>query len=204
MEQIEQAITTFLVANNNPLGFLLLGAAAMLEYVFPPFPGDMVTLFGAFLVTRYGWSLPAMFLSVLTGSAVGALIDFGIGVWMRKPYQEGRFIKRPGSREQVEKVLGAFRRHGAIYVAINRFLPAVRAVFFLAAGMAGLRARAVLFWALISAAAWNGLVVGVGYSVGANWQRIKVLAGLYSTVAWSLLGAALIAWLVVMVWRKKR
>lgn len=176
----------------------------MLEYVFPPFPGDMVTLFGAFLVTRYGWKLPWMFMAVLAGSGVGAMIDFGVGVWMRKPYEEGRFLKGEATRARVEQVLAAFRRHGAVYVAINRFLPAVRAVFFLAAGMAGLRARAVLFWALVSAAAWNGLVVGVGHTAGANWERLKALASTYSVVVWSLLGVALAGWLVVGLIRRRR
>ena len=203
MDHIEKVVTGFLLANNNPVGLLLIGMAALLEYVFPPFPGDMVTLFAAFLVTRYGWNLPLVFLSVLTGSGVGAMIDYGVGVWMRRPYEEGRFLKGEATRARVEKVLAAFRRHGAVYVAINRFLPAVRAVFFLAAGMAGLRARAVLFWALVSAAAWNGMVVGVGHAAGANWERLKDLATLYSTAAWGLLGAVLLGWIVVTLVRRR-
>ena len=203
MDHIEKVVTGFLLANNNPVGLLLIGAAALLEYVFPPFPGDTVTLFAAFLVTRYGWNLPLVFVAVLTGSGVGAMIDYGVGVWMRRPYEEGRFLKSEGTRRRVEQVLAAFRRHGAAYVAINRFLPGVRAVFFLAAGMAGLRAWAVLFWALVSAAAWNGLVVGVGYAAGANWARLKELAAIYSTVAWGLLALALVAWLVVTLARRR-
>jgi len=203
LNDIAKAITGFLRVNNNPLGLLLLGASAMVEYIFPPFPGDMVTLFGAFLVTRYQWSLPLVFLSVLTGSGLGSMMDFGVGVWLRQRYEDGRIFKRERSRRTVERVLASFRRYGEVYVALNRFLPAVRAFFFLAAGMAGLRAGRVLFFALVSAGAWNLLIIGAGYAVGANWERIKGLWQAYSIVAWSVLGAAAVLLLVRWAVRKK-
>lgn len=199
---IEQAITGFLRVNNNPLGLALLGLAATLEYVFPPFPGDTVTLFGAFLVSQYQWSLVQVFFATLAGSAAGALIDYAVGARMRRPYEQGRFLKKPRTRRLVERVLASFRRHGAAYVALNRFLPAVRAVFFLAAGMAGLKLHLVLIFALISAAAWNALVLGVGYALGANWERIQRVFSLYSRVAWAAIG--LVALVLTLRWWVRR
>jgi membrane protein DedA with SNARE-associated domain len=200
---IEQQITGFLQQNNNPLGLLLLGACAMVEYLFPPFPGDMVVLFGALLIARHGWNLPLVFLSVLAGSGLGCMIDFAVGAWMKGPYTEGRFLRGERSRRAVERVLASFRRHGEVYVALNRFLPAVRAVFFLAAGMAGLRAWRVLLFALLSASVWNALIIGAGYAVGANWERIRTLFSIYSTAAWSLLALVALA-LLVRWWIRRR
>ncbi len=201
IERITQAITGFLRYNNNPVGLLVLGLTALIEYVFPPFPGDTITLFGAFLITRNDWSLSLVFAVILVGSAVGAMIDYYVGVWMGGRYREGRLLKRPALRKQVETVLAAFRRHGEAYVALNRFLPAVRAIFFLAAGMAGLRPLRVLFFAVVSAAAWNALIIGAGYGVGANWERITALFKTYSEVAWVVLGAVaiglLLRWLLL-------
>jgi membrane protein DedA with SNARE-associated domain len=189
-DSMAQAITGFLVHNNNPLGLTLLGISALVEYVFPPFPGDTVTLFGAFLVARFQWSLPLVFSVVLLGSAVGAMVNFSIGVWLGGRYREGRFLRGPRARQSVEKILSAFQRHGEVYIVFNRFLPALRAVFFFAAGMAGLRPLRVLFFAAISAAVWNGLILGAGYAVGANWERIQALFKVYSLVAWAVIGAA--------------
>ena len=203
LDSIEQAITGFLQSNNNPVGLLVLGLSALIEYVFPPFPGDVVTLFGALLVTRFRWSIAAVFASVLAGSAVGSTIDFYAGVWMRQRYEQGRFLKRPATRRLVERVLDSFRRHGEVYVALNRFLPAVRAVFFLAAGMAGLRVGRVLFFSMVSAAAWNALLIGAGYAVGGNWDRIKDLFRSYSVVVWILLGAVAVALFVRWLIRRR-
>jgi membrane protein DedA with SNARE-associated domain len=203
MGGISQAITGFLQHNNNPLGLLLLGVSALLEYVFPPFPGDTVTLFGAFLVTRYEWSVAKVFVAVLAGSGIGAMIDFAFGVWVGRRYSEGRILKSPAVRNRIDRVLDAFRRHGEVYVVLNRFLPAVRAVFFVAAGMARLRAWRVLVFALLSAALWNALIIGAGYSVGSNWNRITEIFRTYSIVAWGLI-AAVVAGLALRFWLRRR
>ncbi len=195
-ESIEVAITGFLQHNNNPLGFVLLGLSAMVEYVFPPFPGDTVTLFGAFLITRHQWSLPLVFLAVMVGSALGCMADFALGVWFKERYEQGRFLRSPRARRAVDRVVAGFAKHGEVYVVVNRFLPAVRAVFFVAAGMAGLRAGRVLLFAMLSAAAWNALIIGAGYAVGANWERIQYLFRVYSVAAWSVLGAAALFFIV--------
>ena len=189
-ESIEVAITGFLQHNNNPLGFVLLGLSAMVEYLFPPFPGDTVTLFGVFLITQHQWSLPLVFLAVMIGSGVGSMLDFALGVWFKDRYEQGRFLRNPRARRAVDRVVAGFARHGEVYVVVNRFLPAVRAVFFVAAGMAGLRPGRVLFFAMLSAAAWNVLIIGAGFAVGANWQRIQELFRVYSIAAWSVVGGA--------------
>ena len=175
----------------------------MVEYLFPPFPGDTVTLFGAFLITRHGWSMPLVFLSVMIGSAVGSMADYGIGVWCRERYAQGRFLKNPRARQAVDRVLAGFAKHGEIYVVVNRFLPAVRAVFFIAAGMAGLRPGRVLLFSMLSAAAWNALIIGAGYAAGASWDRIKELFRVYSIAAWSVVGAAVLFFVVRWYLRRR-
>ena len=47
-------------------------------------------------------------------------------------------------------------KRGNWYLAANRFLPALRAFFFVGAGLANMPLRAVIFWGGLSAAVWNG------------------------------------------------
>ena len=204
LASLTRTITALLQHNQGLLGYVILGLSAMVEYIFPVFPGDTVTLFGAFLVTRYGWSLGLSFASVLAGSAVGAMLDFYVGRWMGQRYRQGRFLRSEAIRARVERVLESFRRHGEIYVALNRFLPAIRAVFFLAAGMARLRPARVLFFAMVSAAAWNALIIGVGYAVGANWERLLEVFRTYSVVSWVLVGAVVAGVVAFRIFTKRR
>ena len=63
--------------------YCLLALAACLEYVFPPFPGDTVTLFAGFLVgVNEEWSFALVFLALNVGSVLGTLIDYAAGVWL--------------------------------------------------------------------------------------------------------------------------
>lgn len=204
IESLTRAVTQLLQHNQGLMGYVILGLSALLEYIFPVFPGDTVTLFGAFLVTRHGWSLGLSFAAVLVGSAAGAMLDFYVGVWMGERYRQGRFLRSEAVRSRVERVLQSFRRHGEVYVVVNRFLPAVRAVFFLAAGMARLRPLRVLFFALVSAAAWNALIIGVGYAVGANWQRLTAIFRTYAAVSWTVLGVLAVGFLVYRLVRRRR
>jgi membrane protein DedA with SNARE-associated domain len=87
---------------------------------------------------------------------------------------------------------------------LNRFLPGVRAFFFVAAGMAGLRLRAVLFYGALSALAWNVLIIVVGASVGASWDRLRALFEGYTRVLWGLLGLVALVLVARLAWRRLR
>jgi len=198
MDSFTDWLIGFASDRNHPAGYALLAGSALLEYVFPPFPGDTITLFGAVLITAYGWSGAGVFATVLAGSLAGAMIDFAVGRRLR-----ARGHKRPA----VDRIVARFERHGPIYLVVNRFLPGVRALFFVAAGMSGMRARDVILWGGVSVALWNGLLIGLGAALGANLETLERWLGDYTTVAWIALGSLAvlyIGWRLVRRWRRRR
>jgi len=179
--------------------YLVLAVSAAVEYVFPPFPGDTVTLFGAFLITAQGWNGPAVLTAVTLGSLAGATVDYylGCGLARNAGHEPRSWLGRYWHRayDRLEPVVERLGRRGAWYLMINRFLPGIRAFFFVAAGLAGLRLRAVLFYAAVSALAWNLLIILVGSLVGSSWERLRDLVQTYTTVVWvvvALVGAAFV------------
>jgi membrane protein DedA with SNARE-associated domain len=82
-----------------------------------------------------------------------------------------------------------------MYLAVNRFLPALRAFFFVGAGLSRMRPGAVLLYGGLSALVWNALLLGVGYAVGNNWDALRDLAERY-TVATLILVAVVVAGIV--------
>jgi len=192
MDGLEEAITGYLERGQTAGGLLLLLASAYIEYVFPPFPGDAVTLLGAVIAARYGWNPVAVFLVLLAGSGAGGMTDYAFGRWL------GPRAHRPG----IAYLVTRFQRHGEVYVALNRFVPGVRALFFVAAGMARLRPGRVLLFGLVSAAAWNGLIFGAGWAMGANLDRLKALVVTYTRVAWVVVGLVAVA--LLFGWLRQR
>lgn len=189
------------------LAYLVLFVSAAIEYVFPPFPGDLITLFGAFLITARGWNMALVLTTVTLGSLVGAAIDYYIGVGLARERDKasaswiGRHWK--SVQHKTLPLVERLRKRGASYIVINRFLPGIRAFFFVAAGMAGLSLKAVLFYATVSALLWNVLIIGVGTALGASWERLQSLFRTYSTAAWIALLLVAIA-LLIRWWIRKR
>lgn len=191
----------------NLIGFLVLALGAALEYVFPPFPGDMVVLMGGVVVAAQGWHPLPVFLAVTLGAMAGAMTTFAAGAWIaRHPDSRiGRALRRnPDIERGVARVLAGFDKHGAAYLAINRFLPGIRGFFFLAAGMNGMSTARVLAWGALSAGLWNVLVLVLGVALGGNLERMRVFFERYTAVAWGLLIAALVFFALRVVWRRRR
>jgi membrane protein DedA with SNARE-associated domain len=193
----------FLARNHNTLGLGLLLLSACIEYLFPPFPGDMITVFGAFLVVRQGWNGPAVFGAVTAGSVIGFMIDFHVGRWLGRNEERWTRGRMARFRPQIDRLVERFARHGGLYLAINRFIPSLRGLFFVAAGMAGLRRWEVLLFGTISALAWNALLLGLGLTVGQSWDRLRAACETYGIILWGALALAAIA-VAVRWWLRRR
>lgn len=204
------ALLDLLDQGEGLLAYLVLAVSAALEYVVPPFPGDTVTLFGAFLITARGWSAVGVIAAVTVGSLAGAAIDFAIGRALAKVQRHDReprwWIERYWLKAlgRVQPVVERLKAKGPLYLMLNRFFPGIRAFFFVAAGMAGLRFSTAMLAGAISSLLWNALVIAVGAAIGASWERLQRVFEAYTTVVGTLLAAAavgFVAWLWIQ--RKK-
>ena len=204
MEDLGQALLDFLSSGQSAAGMVIMFFSAAVEYVFPPFPGDTVTLFGAFLIATEGWSVPLVFAVVTAGSLAGASLDYALGRRMGRTPVENLTGRKRAARKKMQPILDRFEKHGAIYVAMNRSLPGIRALFFVAAGMAELPYGKIMLWGAVSAAAWNGLIIAAGFAMGSNWDRLLGLLRTYTTVAWVIVGVIVLALVVRWVVRRKR
>jgi membrane-associated protein len=140
---------------------------------------------------------------------VGAALDYWIGTWLgrrlhRLPKESEVKGWTPLTREKYDLLLQRFNRHGAVYILINRFLPGIRAFFFVVAGAARMPLFSVMLYAGISAVVWNTAILAVGYAVGANWEQLRSLFESYTIVVWCLLGCLLAAVVVWWVVKKRR
>ncbi len=167
---------TFSLLAHPPALYLLLFASALLESLFPPWPSDVVTLYGAYIVGRGKASLALAFLAVVSGSLLGVMALFYLGRW------KGRALFKPGrkvfSLERLQGVERLFARHGLWILAVNRFLAGVRALIFLVAGVAAFPAGRVWGLAAVSVVLWNALLFWLGGLFGLESQ------GLVRRIVW--------------------
>lgn len=159
----------------------LIVAASAVEYVFPPLPGDTVVLFAVVLAARAQLNWALVYALMTLGAIAGGVMAWGFGRWLASHEDHWpRFLKHPTATRALDAVRRGYARHGAAYLAVNRFLPALRAFFFLGAGLSRMGLWPVIVFGGISAAVWNALLLGVGYAVGHNWDAMRGLAERYT------------------------
>ena len=185
--------------------YALVVAAAAIEYVFPPVPGDTVALFAVALAVRSQLSWVFVYLSMTLGALLGGLAAWGLGLWLANHEESWpSFLRSPGATRALDAVRRGYDRHGAMYLVANRFLPALRAFFFVGAGMSRMKAGPVIVFGGISAAIWNALLMGIGYAVGSNWDVLLDLAERYAVATLILVVIAAVGVIARFVWDGRR
>lgn len=186
------------------LGWLFAGS--LLEHLVPPFPGDTVTLAGAVLVAAGQLSLPATFLAVLVGSLVGSALDHAFGRWLARRMTPAASATGLRARlmPSLDRAREAFRRHGDLALVLNRFLPGVRALLFVAAGFSGLPLGRVLALGAVSAVLWNSLILAGGLALGAHLDLLESWIRRMGIGAWAVFGLVLLGGLGLRFVRRRR
>lgn len=192
-----------LVTRTGDFAPVILFFATVVEYVFPPFPGDLLVVLGAWYAVHGTLSWPATFASVTAGAVVGAWIDYRIGAALGRRLDRRAAATGSLSHDRLVRFEASYRRWGSLLLLTNRFFPGVRAFIFLAAGASGIPLRRVLVFGGISAALWNALLLAAGGLLARNASELVTLFERYTRVAWAFLFFSALVALAAMAWRRR-
>jgi membrane protein DedA with SNARE-associated domain len=206
---IERVVATLseALARTGPAAPAILFLGSLIEYVFPPFPGDTLVVLGAWYAVNGKISWPLAFVAVTAGAVLGAWIDYRIGVALGAALERGAMRRGPITLEHVRRVEAGYARFGAWFLLANRFLPGIRAFLFVGAGAARLPVGKVLLWGGISAAAWNALLLLVGAYLVSNLSEFVGWLERYTALAWAFMAVfavLLLARFALAAWRRKK
>jgi membrane protein DedA with SNARE-associated domain len=166
--------------------FFALFAAAFVENIFPPVPGDTVTVFGGALVGFKAAGFVNVYIATSLGSVAGFMALYFTG------YKLGRqFFERENAKlfhpENLNKLENWFNRYGDTIIVINRFLAGTRSLVSIFAGISRRPWLRVSVLSAISVLLWNGLLIGAGYYLGQNWQMAETAVKAYGQIITVLL-----------------
>ena len=205
-ERLVAAITDA-ITRTGPLAPVILFGASFIEYVFPPFPGDLVVVLGAWYAVHGQISWPATFLATTAGAVVGAWVDWRVGAALGQTLERRAHRRTAVHKLLTEERLAAFeassRRWGGLLLVANRFFPGIRAFVFVAAGASGIPLRTVLFLGGISAALWNVLLLGAGALLAKNADELVAWLDRYTRAASMVLAAAAVVWAAAWLLRRR-
>lgn len=185
------------------LAYSLLFASAFIENIFPPIPGDTVTVVGAYLVGRGILNFWGVYLATTLGGVLGFMTLFTIAFYVEKRFIE-KYQPRWITSTHIDRVESWFRKYGYGVIVLNRFLSGARSVISFVAGLSKLSPPIVLLLSFISCAIWNGVLIYLGLLVGQNWEQIITALKIYNQWVLFIIIIALVAWLMIRYLGKRK
>ncbi|WP_313258717.1 DedA family protein [Lacrimispora sp.] len=191
----------------NQFGYAGIALLIAIENIFPPIPSEVILTFGGFMTTKSNLNIWLVLLSATTGSTAGAIVLYYIGRLVT-PERLGRFIDRWGfllqlKTQDILKAENWFNRRGSLTVFFCRFIPIVRSLISIPAGMAKLKMSKFLLYTVSGTAIWNVILINLGAFAGEKWSIIADYINTYSYVVFVLLAFAGVGIIIWLMCRKK-
>jgi len=186
------------------LGLAGLAGIIALENLFPPIPSEVALPLAGFLVARSTLSFPAAVGAATAGGLLGALILYWVG---RRIGWDSlcNFVSRHGrwllvTQGDLDRTNEWFERYGHRAVLVARLVPGARSLVSIPAGASRMQLRRFVIYTTLGSAAWNAILIALGWVVGSNWRAVTAYGRVFGYVA----TAALVGVGVWLVWRRRR
>ncbi|MBM7578667.1 DedA family protein [Jeotgalibacillus terrae] len=170
------------------IGVLLLIA---LENIFPPIPSEIILTFGGFMTVESTMTIPGVVLAATAGSVIGAVLLYWIGLQLDVERLE-KITDRWGyvlriTKKDIHRADAWFDRYGPWTVFFCRFVPLIRSLISIPAGMSNMKFPLFLVLTAIGTLIWNIVLVSLGASLGNSWDVVVEYMEVYSRIIYAVL-----------------
>lgn len=155
---------------NAHLGYGTVALLMTVESSFIPFPSELVVPPAAYKALQPDSGLNIVFIVVAAtiGAMIGAFINYYLAKFLGRPIIYKFVDSRLGhflllDSQKVEKAEAFFRDHGAISTLVGRFIPVIRQLISIPAGIAGMKLLPFTIFTAIGAILWNVILAVLGY-----------------------------------------
>lgn len=155
----------------NNFGYIGICLLIMIENVFPPIPSELILTFGGFMTISSNMTIIGCIIASTIGSLLGACILYYLGKILNKE----RLIKIVNSKygkllriktKDIESADKWFDEKGNKTVFFCRFIPIVRSLISIPAGMSEMPFLKFTIYTLFGSLIWNTALILVGALAG--------------------------------------
>lgn len=142
-------------------------------------PSEIVLGYAGYLVSKGELSFAAAVLCGTIGAILQQWLLYAIGRYGGRPFLDrfGKFLHlKPKHIDIAEKW---FEKYGPIIVFTGRFVPVMRQVVSIPAGMARMKLTLFTLLTVLASIPWSILFVWLGSTLGENWEKIGEKAAPY-------------------------
>ncbi len=191
----------------NQFGYLGVFLLIAIENIFPPIPSEVILLFGGFMTTYTKLNILGIVIASLLGSLSGAIMLYYIGKIFNKNRLKkiisgkvGKILRLKNS--DIDKADKWFDTKGQKTVFFCRYIPLIRSLISIPAGMSEMHMSKFLVYTTIGSLIWNTVLIVIGSIVGNNWTSILSVLDTYSKIV--VIVMVIVVILFVVLFYKKR
>ena len=198
----------FILQVIEQFGYLGVFFLILIENVFPPIPSEVILLFSGFFSTYTNLSVFYMILASTFGSLLGAIILYYIGKIFNKErlkkIVKGKLGKILFLKEKdIDKADEWFDNKGNKSVFFCRFVPIVRSLISVPAGMSEMPMVKFIIYTVCGSMIWNTVLICLGYKLGDNWEYVLTILDKYQLIVIVIL-IIVFGYVIIKFYRKKR
>lgn len=182
-----------------------IALAIFLENIFPPIPSEVVLPLAGFTAAGGRYTPVEAVLWATLGSVTGALLLYGLGAALGLDRLRLIAQKMPlVDVADIDKADAWFDKHGGKAVFFGRFIPGIRSLISIPAGIDRMRLTSFIGLTTLGSALWNTLFVTIGYRLGSNYDVVEQYMDPISKVVYALIVLAVLGTIVWMARRATR
>lgn len=154
------------------MNYLAVGALMTLESSFIPFPSEVVIPPAVYVAcnpqSAGGMRVWLVVLAGTLGALLGALLNYLLSLWLGRPIVYAFARSRLGrmlqlSEQKVQRAELYFNDHGAVSTLVGRFIPVIRQLISIPAGLSRMNLLSFSFFTTLGALAWNCILALLGW-----------------------------------------
>lgn len=154
------------------MNYYAVGGLMTLESSFIPFPSEVVIPPAVYVAcnpeSRGGMKVWLIVLFGTLGALLGALINYFLSMWLGRPIIYAFADSKLGhllqlSKEKVERAEVYFNKHGNVSTLVGRFIPVIRQLISIPAGLARMNLLSFSFFTTLGALVWNCILALLGW-----------------------------------------
>lgn len=158
-----EAIIISTIQKFGYIGIMLLIA---IENLFPPIPSELILAFSSFIAPSLNLNLFLIIIFSTLGSLIGAIILYFLG---------SKLMHRLNATASIK----FFEEKGIISILLCRFIPILRSLISIPAGIYKVNFYLFLILTTIGSIIWNTVIILIGNILGSKWTNISHILSTY-------------------------
>ncbi|MFO3702283.1 DedA family protein [Staphylococcus felis] len=201
---MEQIITDLI----SRWGYMAIFILILLENVLPVVPSEIILTFAGLMSVKSGLSIPILFIISTIASFIGLLILYYV---CRLIHEERiyRFVDRQGKwlklkGKDVKRANDWFKRYGAWAVLLCRFIPVLRVLITIPAGINKMNVVQFIVLSLLGTTIWNFALILLGRLLSDSFDTLMTGLHTYAYIMYMVIFIALLYFVYRLIFRKRR